>query len=171
MLELNPEVARLLNEQITAEAEASQIYLQMCLWCEERGLEGAASFFRRHVSEEMAHRDKLVDYMIECDAPVALEAIPAPPNDYSNLVDIVKAAYEHEKKVTVQIHELAKIALDESDFSTFNMLQWFIAEQREEMMLFRGVLDYVRLSGFTGDSGDEMVNMNEYLRRMAAEHE
>lgn len=29
----------------------------------------------------MAHRDRLVDYMIESDASVQLEAIPAPKSD------------------------------------------------------------------------------------------
>ncbi len=167
---IHSDVAELLNQQITAEAQAAQTYLQMSLWCEERGLEGAASFFRGHVAEEMSHRDKLVDYMIEEDVPVVLEAIPAPPHDYSNLVEVVRAAYAHEQGVTGQIHTIARRALDSDDFSTFNMLQWFIAEQREEEMLFRGILDYVKLSGFTGDSGDEMVNMNEHLRRLAAEH-
>lgn len=167
-MQLKPQIIDQLNAQITSEANASQTYLQMSLWCEDRGLEGAAKFFRTHVSEEMTHRDRLVDYMIESDAPVRLEAIPAPPADYKDLIAVVNAAYEHEQKVTDEIHSLARLALDENDFSTFNMLQWFIAEQREEEMLFRGVLDYVRLSGFDGTGGDEMVNMNKYLAGLVA---
>ena len=167
-MQLTPQIIDQLNAQITSEANASQIYLQMSLWCEDRGLEGAAKFFRTHVSEEMAHRDRLVDYMIESDAQVRLEAIPAPPSDYKDLIAVVNAAYEHEQKVTDEIHSLARSALDANDFSTFNMLQWFIAEQREEEMLFRGILDYVRLSGFDGTGGDEMVNMNKYLAGLIA---
>ena len=160
---LSPVIVEKLNSQITSEANASQIYLQMCLWCEERGLQGAGAFFRSHVAEEISHRDRLVDYMIESDAKIALEALPAPRADYQDLIEVINVAYEHEQFVTKQIHDLARIALDADDFSTFNMLQWFIAEQREELMLFRGIVDYIRLSGFDGTGGDEMVNMNRYL--------
>ena len=57
--------------------------------------------------------------------------------------------------------------MDENDFNTFNMLQWFIAEQREEMVLFRGIIDYINLAGFTGEGGDEMVNINLYLAELS----
>ncbi|MEW6764276.1 MAG: ferritin [Pseudomonadota bacterium] len=163
---LKPNVIELLNAQITHETHASQLYLQMALWCDERGMHGAAAFFRSHVPEEIAHRDKLVDYMIESGAPVRIEAIPAPRAEYKNLVDVLQAAYEHEQKVTAQIHHLAEVALDERDFSTFNMLQWFIAEQREEIVLFRGVVEHIELTGFTGENGTAMVNMNRYLHRL-----
>lgn len=167
---LSEDLVQKLNEQITSEAYAAQIYLQMALWCEELGLAGAGAFFRSHVSEEMSHRDRLVDYMIESDAKVALEAIPAPRADYQDLIEVIRVAYEHEQLVTKQIHDLARLALDTNDFSTFNMLQWFIAEQRAELMLFRGIVDYIRLSGFDGTGGDEMVNMNKYLAGLSAAH-
>lgn len=164
---MNPEVAALINRQITAEAEAAQIYLQMSLWCEDQGLEAAATFFRSHVPEEMAHRDRLVDYMIESSAPVRLEAVPAPQAEFSNLVDVVHAAYEHEQHVTEQINAIARAALDANDFATFTTMQWFIAEQREEEGLFRSIIDYITMSGFDGSSGDQMVNVNEFMTRLA----
>ena len=167
---LKPELVEKLNEQITSEANAAQIYLQMCLWCEDLGLAGAAAFFRSHVSEEMSHRDRLVDYMIECDAKVALEAIPAPRADYKDLIEVINVAYAHEQMVTKQIHDLARIALDDDDFSTFNMLQWFIAEQREELMLFRGIVDYMKLAGFTGGPGDALVNLDKFLLSQCHAH-
>lgn len=152
-----------LNDQITSEAFASQVYLQMSLWTEARGMPGASAFFRSHVDEEMGHRNRLVDYMIECDAAVRLQQIPAPDADFDSLVSVVNAAYEHEQMVTQQIDALASLALDRRDFNTFNMLQWFIAEQREELVLFRGIVDYMALAGFTGGPGDALVNLDRYL--------
>jgi ferritin len=161
-------IVSLLNEQVTHEAHAAQLYLQMAMWCEDKGMHGAATFFRSHVSEEMGHRDKLVDYMVESDAKVTIQAIPAPQAEYDNLVEVLKAAYAHEQKVTAQIHHLAAVSLEEKDFSTFNMLQWFIAEQREEIMLFRGIVEHITLTGFTGDNGTAMVQMNRYLHHLVA---
>lgn len=152
-----------LNDQITSEAYASQVYLQMSLWAEDRGLPGASAFFRSHVAEELDHRNRLVDYLIEADVSVRLQSIPAPEADYESLVAVVNAAYAHEQTVTGQIDALAGLALDRKDFNTFNMLQWFIAEQREELVLFRGIVDYMNLAGYTGGPGDALVNLDRYL--------
>lgn len=160
---LDETISQKLNEQITSELYASQIYLQMSLWCEDQGLEGSSKFFRLHVSEEISHRDRIIDYLNESGVSVAIEAIEKPRSDYSNLVEVVQAAFDHEALVTEQINTLAKSALDLSDFSTFNFLQWFIAEQREEMMLFRSVMDFIEKAGFTGAHGDQLVHVDAYL--------
>lgn len=157
-----------INDQITSEAYASQLYLQMSMWAEDKGLPGASKFFRGHVAEEMDHRNRLVDYLVECDAPVRLQAIPAPTAEFESLVSIINAAYDHEKMVTEQIDALASLALDRRDFNTFNMLQWFIAEQREELVLFRGIVDYMNLAGYTGGPGDALVNLDRYLLEKAS---
>jgi ferritin len=159
-----------INDQITSEAYASQLYLQMSMWAEGKGLPGASKFFRGHVAEEMDHRNRLVDYLVECDAPVHLQAIPAPTADFDSLVSIINAAYDHEKMVTEQIDALASLALDRRDFNTFNMLQWFIAEQREELVLFRGIVDYMKLAGFTGGPGDALVNLDKFLLTQCHAH-
>ncbi len=164
---LSEPIADKLNDQITSELAASQLYLQMSLACEAMGLSGAGAFFRSHVAEEIEHRDHIIDYMIESDAVVNLQPIPAPEANWTSLVDMVHSAYAHEKKVTEQINALTKAAFAEDDFSTFNMLQWFVAEQREEMMLFGDVVEYMNVAGFTGDTGDQMVNMDKYLRKLS----
>jgi len=163
---LKANIVELINAQITNETHAAQLYLQMAMWCEDGGMHGAATFFRSHVPEEMSHRDKFVDYMLESGAKVVIEAVPAPRADFANLVDVLQAAYAHEQKVTAQIHNLAEVALDAKDFSTFNMLQWFIAEQREEIVLFRGIVEHIELNDFTGENGMAMVQMNRYLHRL-----
>jgi ferritin len=156
-----------LHDQITSEAYASQVYLQMSMWSEDKGLPGASAFFRSHVAEELDHRNRLVDYLVEAGVPVRLHAIPAPTADYESLVAVVNAAYGHEKTVTEQIDALAGLALDRKDFNTFNMLQWFIAEQREELVLFRGIVDYMNLAGYNGGPGDALVNLDRYLLEKA----
>lgn len=169
MIEISAEIAQKLNEQVTSEANASQAYLQMSLWCEDRGLEGSAKFFRQHVAEELDHRERIMDYMIESGVKVTIGELPAPKNDFSNLVEVVNAAYAHEVLVTKEIHTLASMALDVRDFNTFNMLQWFIAEQREELMLFRSVQDFLEKAAFTGEPGDQLVNVDAYLGSLNAQ--
>jgi len=156
-----------LNQQIGAEMYAANLYLQMSAWCESHGLSGAAAFFRKHVPEEIEHRDRFVDYLIECDAEVVVSSIDAPPTQFDNLFEVIHAAYEHEQKVTAMINSLAELALSQNDFNTLNMLQFFIAEQREEEVLFRGIIDQMNLLDFKGEPGGAMFHINNYLQRLA----
>jgi len=164
---LKPAIVKKLNQQIAAEMYASNLYLQMAAWCESQGLAGAAAFFRKHVPEELMHRDKFVDYLIECDEDVIIAAVEAPPTKFKSLVEVIDAAYEHEQKITGMINDIADLALKNNDFNTFNMLQFFIAEQREEEVLFRGIIDQVKLVAFKGETGEAMFHINNYLQRLA----
>ncbi|MFP4154965.1 MAG: ferritin [Halothiobacillaceae bacterium] len=167
---LKQEIIDKLNTQIGAEMYASNLYLQMSAWCETQGLAGAAAFFRKHVPEEIMHRDKFVDYLIECDAEVIVGPIEAPPTRFDSLVEVIHAAYGHEQKITGMINDIAELALAHNDFNTFNMLQYFIAEQREEEVLFRGIIDQIKLVAFKGETGEAMFHINNYLQRLADTH-
>jgi len=45
---------------------------------------------------------------------------------------VFEQVYGHEQKVTSLIHGLYKLAVEEADYATQVMLQWFINEQVEE---------------------------------------
>ncbi|CAN8140631.1 ferritin [Thiomicrorhabdus sp. 6S2-11] len=163
-------ISELLNKQVNAEFYASNVYLQMCAWAEDQGLEGAADFFRTHSLEEREHMDKIFNYMAECGAPVTIEAIPKAPREYSHLMDVIEAAFEHEKHVTAMIKNIAKTAFESEDYTTFNFIEWFIAEQHEEEVLFGKVLGRAEMLDFTGEKGQKLMIMDNYLKQLAAEH-
>ena len=58
--------------------------------------------------------------------------------------------YEHECHITQEINSLVDAALAEKDYSTFNFLQWYVAEQHEEERLFKSILDKIRIIGTEG---------------------
>ncbi len=161
---LKPGIATLLNDQVNAEFTASNIYLQLSAWCEGKGLDGSAKFFREHSLEEREHMDKIFDYMAECGLPITIDAIPAPPTKFDNLMDVINAAYEHELKVTAMINNIAKKAFELQDYTTFNFIEWFIAEQHEEEVLFGKILSKAEILGFTGQPGQTLGIMDNFLR-------
>lgn len=161
---LKPEIAELLNKQVNAEFYASNVYLQLSAWAEDAGLEGSAKFFRGHSLEERTHMDKIFDYMCECNLSVTIEQIDAPPNNYANLMDAINAAYQHEVKVTAMINHIAKTAFELQDYTTFNFIEWFIAEQHEEEVLFGKILSKAEMLGFTGQTGQQLHIMDTYLK-------
>lgn len=139
-----------LNEQINLEFYSSNLYLQMSAWCDYKGFEGCAAFLRAHAQEEMDHMTRLFTYVNETGALAQLGQIDAPPTEFGSLADVFRLTYEHECEVTRAINGLADTAFQEKDYSTFNFLQWYVAEQHEEETLFKGILDKFEILGTDG---------------------
>lgn len=141
-----------LNEQINLEFYSSNVYLQMSAWCSNNGFEGAATFLLRHADEEMEHMQKLFTYVNETGALPLLGKIEAPKQQYASLREIFEETLEHEKYVTAKINELVEVTFANKDHSTFNFLQWYVAEQHEEEKLFSSIIDKFNLLGEEGRS-------------------
>ena len=94
--------------------------------------------------------DRLLNYVNETGALAKLGTIEAPPTEYAHLRAIFEETYEHEVLITKKINELAHTAFTTQDYSTFNFLQWYVAEQHEEETLFKGILDKFDLVGTDG---------------------
>ncbi|EEX50251.1 ferritin FtnA [Pasteurella multocida] len=149
---LNKNIADKLNEQINLEFYSSNVYLQMSAWCAHNGYQGAAAFLLRHADEEMEHMHKLFTYVSETSGMPLLGKIEAPKNNYASLKEVFEIILEHEKFVTSKINELVEVTFSNKDYSTFNFLQWYVAEQHEEEMLFNSIIDKFNLLGEDGRS-------------------
>lgn len=136
-----------LNQQINLEFYSSNLYLQMASWCESKGLEGCTTFLRRHAQEEMLHMQKLFDYVNETGAMAVIGSIDAPPCEYTDIQDVFHKTLAHECDITRKINDLAHTAFTEQDYSSFNFLQWYVAEQHEEEKLFKSIIDKIRMIG------------------------
>ena len=149
---LSANVIKLLNDQMNLEFYSSNLYLQMSAWCEQNGFEGAAKFLSEHAAEEMQHMRKLFTYLNETGALAVITAIEAPAHEYKSLKEIIELTYEHEKLITSKINELVEVTFANKDYSTFNFLQWYVAEQHEEEKLFNSIIDKFNLVGEDGRS-------------------
>ena len=149
---LNEAIADKLNEQINLEFYSSNVYLQMSSWCSKHGYEGAAAFLLRHADEELEHMQKLFKYVSETSGMPLLGKIDAPKNDYKSLREVFETTLEHEKFITSKINELVEVTFANKDYSTFNFLQWYVAEQHEEEKLFNSIIDKFNLLGEDGRS-------------------
>ncbi len=148
---LSDKLTAALNQQINLEFYSSNLYLQMSSWCIMNSLDGCGKFFRQHADEERVHMQKLFDYVNETGSYAVLGAIENVRSNFDSIVDVFTETYSHEKFVTKKINELVSVAFGEGDFSTFNFLQWYVAEQHEEEQLFKSVLDKTDLIGTAGN--------------------
>ncbi len=163
---LTAEMTGRLNNQLNLEFFSANLYLQMSAWCSDKGFEGAAAFLKEHSREEMEHMQRLFDYLSDTGAMPVLGTIAAPPVAYNSLTELFQQTLEHEQLITGKINELAHAAMSTQDYSTFNFLQWYVAEQHEEEKLFKTVLDKLAL---VGNSGDGLFLIDKDLARMNAE--
>mgnify|MGYP000888876206 FL=1 len=147
---LSKAITTKLNEQINLEFYSSNVYLQMSAWCEQQGFEGAAKFLSAHAAEEMQHMRKLFTYLNETGALAVITQIDEPPHQFKSLKEVLELTYQHEKLITSKINELVGRIFEEKDYSAFNFLQWYVAEQHEEEKLFSRILDKLNLLGEDG---------------------
>lgn len=147
---LNKKLETALNKQVTIEGSASQGYLAMACWCDEKGLEGAANFFFRQSDEERMHMLKIVHYIAEAGGKVSIQAFDKPKASFKNILDVVKTAYKQEQAVTKSINAIVDLAIQNKDHQTNSFFQWFVDEQLEEEGMFRGFIDKINLIGLEG---------------------
>lgn len=161
---MTQEMTKKLNEQLNLELYSANMYLQMSAWCNYNSFEGAASFFKKHSHEEMLHMQRLFNYLSDTGLLPLLGFIAAPQAEFESLEDVFKITCEHEKLITHQINDLAHAAMITHDYSTFNFLQWYVAEQHEEEKLFKSVLNKLIM---VGNSGRGLFIIDEDLKKMS----
>ena len=153
-----------LNRQINLEFYSGNLYLQMSAWATYQGLDGCALFLRDHADEEMGHMQKLFTYVNETGALARLGDIEAPPTEFDSIEEVFQKIYDHECHVTAEINALVDRAFAEKDYSTFNFLQWYVAEQHEEERLFKSILDKLQI---IGTEGRGLFHFDQQMQRLA----
>jgi ferritin len=118
-----------LNQQINEELYSEYIYQAMAADLEDKNLKGMATWMRVQVREEHAHAMIFLNYIIERRCKAELEAIKKPPATWDSALAIFEGAHEHEKHITGRINYMVKVAREENDNATLQMLQWFVEEQ------------------------------------------
>jgi ferritin len=150
-----------LDQQIANEFAASQQYVAVAVYYDDKTLPELAAFFYRQAVEERNHAMMMVQYLLDADQPVLIPGVEPPQTDFSDVVAPVALALEQEKRVTGQIVELVKLARDEGDLVGEQFLHWFLSEQREEVSSMNDLLTVVERGR------DNLLLVEEHLARAA----
>jgi ferritin len=164
---LSKTMAVALNDQMTKEAHASQIYLSFAAWAENQGYGGIANFLFRHAQEERNHMMKILEYILKRGAQVQVTAIPAPPHNPVSIYNCFEKVFTEEVENTKAIYKLVKLSLGEEDWATWNFMQWFVKEQIEEETLAMNLLDKVKIAGGEIISSKDLYALDRDLEKTA----
>ena len=161
---LSETLRKALNDQMTKEAAAAQIYLSYGSWANSMGYDGISNFLFRHANEERSHMTKILEYILERGAKVNVEAIPAPPSDPKNVQDCFEKTFAHEVDNTKGIYRIVKMSFDEEDWATWNFMQWFVKEQTEEETMVMNMLDKLKIAGGEKASGESLYSFDRDMK-------
>ncbi len=153
-----------LNEQVNKEFYSAYLYLAMSAYCNTIGLPGFSNWMRQQYEEENLHVTKLYDYILGQGGDVHLKQITEPPQKYGSPVEIFEQTLEHEQFVTRCIHKLMGQAVDEQDYATQALLQWYVTEQVEEESNVNDILAPLHMVG--DDKGGLMMIDQQLAQRV-----
>jgi ferritin len=144
---MNIKIEKALNDQISMEANAHYLYLSIASYYETVGMDGVATFFYDQSAEEQMHMMKIFRYVNEMDGHALVPPVKKQPHVFKGVLSTFELTYKHEKNVTGSINKIVELSAIEKDHGTYNFLQWFVEEQREEEALMRSILDKIKLIG------------------------
>lgn len=144
---LSAKLNKALNDQMTLEAYSAQVYLALSSWADSQSYAGISSFLFKHAVEEREHMVKLIEYIQERGGNVTIEAIDKPSVKVKSVQECIEAVFKQEVANTTAIYKIVKLAMEEEDWATWNHLQWFVREQREEEKFALQLLDKVKIAG------------------------
>jgi ferritin len=160
---LSKTIAAALNDQMTKEAHASQIYISYAAWADTKGFAGTANFLFRHAQEERNHMMKILEYILKRGGEVKVTAIPAPPPNPSSINNCFEKVFEHEVDNTASIYRVVKLSMEEEDWATWNFMQWFVKEQTEEETLALDLLGKLKIAGGEKANSNSLYSLDRDL--------
>lgn len=160
MATISQSIQDAINEQIKDEFFASTLYLSMSAYFESTNLPGFAKWMRVQSEEEREHALRFFDYINDRGGRVLLTDIGQPDTDFKSPLVVFEKALEHEQKVTASINKIYDMAVQEKDYTTQVMLNWFIEEQVEEE---KNASEVVELLKMVGDKGHGLLMADRQL--------
>jgi ferritin len=159
MSKLSEKMTAELNAQMGREFSASNQYLAMAVYLDDKSLTDLAEFYYRQSEEERQHAMKFMHFILDSDCLPVLPEIPKPKGDFESVEELAEMSLSMEREVTGHIHSLVDLALEERDHSTNRFLQWFVEEQIEEEATFNKLLDVTRQS-------TNLLLIDQYVSRL-----
>jgi ferritin len=146
-MKINETMNAAFNDQITLELQAAHNYLAMGAWCESAGFSGMAAWMHAQSAEETTHAMKFYQFVLDRDGVIALGPLEAPGSEFDSVVALFEAGLKQERGVSGAINDLYALAMEQKDFASLPLLDWFVTEQIEEEATFSQIIDDLNLAG------------------------
>ncbi|MCG8475727.1 MAG: ferritin [Cytophagales bacterium] len=144
------EVEAALNKQIMLENQSCHNYMAMASWCRQNGFDHAYEFFMNQSDEEREHMKKFYRYIDNVGGKASPGKVNPAKEDFDSFRQVFEYMLEQEIAISKSINGLAGLAEKFQDYSTAEFMDWFLAEQREEVYTARRILKLFDIMGHDG---------------------
>ncbi|CAB0811375.1 ferritin [Corynebacterium diphtheriae] len=158
-MSINEKLAAALNDQITAELEASMVYLQLSYILDDLSLTGMSSWMKKQHKEELDHAAAFSTHLLNRDYRPQIGDIAPPKLDAATAIEAFEASLAHEQKITGMIRELADLSMSVKDHDSRPLIDSFLQEQIDEEATVKEILDRLRMA----DTGTGLLRMDAEL--------
>lgn len=134
---LSSQMQEALIKQIGHELFNKNVYLTFASYYSDNHLYKLETYYKKRADEEAVHAKWIMDYLDKCNVKYQIPKINNVDITINNLEEPFDITVDLEIYTTMCINNLAKLALQEEDFTTFNWLNGqtnakLILEQQEE---------------------------------------
>ena len=158
---ISDKMAAKINDQIKHELYSGHLYLSMAAYCSSIDMDGFANFFIVQEQEERSHAMKFYHYIVEQDKDVKIYGLDQPKQDFKSLEEVIEMAWKHEQHVTKLLNDIMHLAVEEKDYATQSLMNWYIDEQVEEEASMLGILKKIRM---VGEKGHGIFMLDAHLK-------
>lgn len=144
MKNISEQLYSLFISQIQHEIQNSFVYKNISAHLLNIGLKNLGDYFKSSSNEELEHRDKLIDYLIDRNISVEIPNIEMIKVDLSSMLNIANFTLQREEFTTEKIREMVKQANNDNDYLAYEFLLSFLHLQRQEEAESQNLVDNIK---------------------------
>ena len=129
---INESLRNALNEQIGHEFYNANLYLYMCAFLRNKGLDNLAKHFEGQHEEETGHGKEFVSLLTDLNADVFIPEIEEINTEIVSIVDLAQIYLKREILTTTSIGEILKLAIQDNNYVVEQKMRDMIAKQQKE---------------------------------------
>ena len=154
----NPSFTELLRDQVRAGLTAAQQYLAAAVYFDAQDLpELAGQTYVRSTSNH-GHAMRMVQYLLDRDVPISIGGLDEVRSEFDSPRAAIAFLIDRVRITTTQISALAAAARDSNDFLSEQFMQWFLAEQVDDVAAMSTLLTVL-------DRQDNLFDVEQFIRR------
>jgi bacterioferritin B len=135
------------NAQIGHEFSNYLKYVAAANWFASQDLKLIAKMYYKQADDERDHAMRFTNFLIDSGAEVVIPPLDPVVSKFESALQAAELILETEVKTTKEINALVALSQAENSPSALQMLQWFVAEQVEEIATANTNLNVIKRSG------------------------
>jgi len=142
---INESLRNALNEQIGHEFYNANLYLYMCAFLRNKGLDNLAKHFEGQHEEETGHGKEFMSLLTDLNADVFIPEVDEINTEFISIIGLAQAYLDREILTTTSIGEILKLAIQDNNYVVEQKMRDMISKQQKEYEEATTFLDKAQL--------------------------